>query len=82
MDAPNAIVTADRDQARRELPWTEWLDPDGSANWTGAPVDLFEGTPGWWHPQGSCHMNDRAHERFCVVCAEALPPSWSVCRVR
>ncbi|MDC3379456.1 M64 family metallopeptidase, partial [Planctomycetota bacterium] len=71
VDGPNAIVGA-RALAQRDLPWEQWLDPDGSSNWSGLPVGMFPGSEGWWHPQQACRMRVSAHRQFCVVCAEAL----------
>ncbi|MDC3378913.1 M64 family metallopeptidase [Planctomycetota bacterium] len=71
--APNLVVGSATEAVRDLVPWTAWWDDTGESNWTGAPVALFEGESGHWHPQLKCLMNDNGERGdACAVCTEAL----------
>lgn len=64
-----------RDELLKAAPWLAWLDPTGEKNWTGKPIDLFEGgdrrPKDVWRPQRACVMRD-VGSPFCAVCMEQM----------
>lgn len=72
--APNLVAGNRREEMLAIVPWAHWTVL-GPANWTGQPVDLFEGgnrVPfDVWRPQRDCKMRT-ATSRFCAVCMEQM----------
>lgn len=73
--APNVIAGNDKAELLKNTPWKGWLDPVGTNNWSGKPIDVFEGAnrqvKGYWRPQKVCCMKDSGSP-FCVVCMEVM----------
>lgn len=73
--APNVIAGNDKAELLKNAPWKGWLDKIGTNNWSGKPVDVFEGAnrqpKGYWRPQRVCCMKDSGSP-FCVVCMEVM----------
>jgi hypothetical protein len=73
--APNIVAGLTADTARTVVPWKGWLDTAGTGNWTGKPIDVFEGANrqprGYWRPQRVCVMKDSGSP-FCAVCMEIM----------
>lgn len=73
--APNVVAGSDRQDLLAKVPWKDWLDPTGKKNWTGKPIDLFEGAnrqpKGYWRPQRACVMRD-VGSPFCAVCMSLM----------
>ncbi|MDC3378910.1 M64 family metallo-endopeptidase, partial [Planctomycetota bacterium] len=72
---PNLVAGNRRDEILDIVPWKGWLDPVGTANWSGKPVDIFEGgnrqPKDVWRPQRACVMRD-VGSPFCVMCMEVM----------
>ena len=70
----NLIYGNQKDDMRAKAPWKHWIAL-GVNNWTGQPVDLFEGgnrVPfDVWRPQPDCKMRTSG-SRFCPVCMEQM----------
>jgi hypothetical protein len=72
--APNLIEGNKKSDMRAKAPWAHWVEL-GPDNWTGQPVDLYEGgnrTPfDVWRPQADCNMRTTG-SRFCAPCMEQM----------
>lgn len=72
---PNLIAGDRRDEMLELVPWKDWLDPVGDKNWTGKPIDLFEGgdrqPKNVWRAQRACVMRD-VGSPFCAPCMEQM----------
>ncbi len=72
--SPNVVGGSDESEVRAAAPWQHWLKL-GDQNWTGLPLDIFEGAAHkrflFWRPQRTCVMRDLG-SRFCPVCMEQM----------
>ncbi|MCW8137763.1 MAG: hypothetical protein KIT58_02550, partial [Planctomycetota bacterium] len=72
---PNLVAGNRREELLGVVPWADWLDPTGQKNWTGKPIDLFEGgnrqPKDVWRPQKACVMRDIGSP-FCAPCMERM----------
>ncbi|MFC1706295.1 FHA domain-containing protein [Planctomycetota bacterium] len=72
--AANLIGGNQKEEMRKKAPWRHWIAL-GANNWTGQPVDLYEGgnqVPfDVWRPQRDCKMRTSS-SRFCAPCMEQM----------
>ncbi|RME73248.1 MAG: FHA domain-containing protein [Planctomycetota bacterium] len=72
--APNLVAGNDPEALRANAPWRHWFAL-GERNWTGRPVDLFEGGGrrryDVWRAQRDCRMRTPGAP-FCVACMERM----------